>query len=273
MISVIIPTYNRRALLSETLSSVFAQTEAAGDVIVVDDGSADGTAEYLQSQRVTVIRQPHSGLPSVARNAGLARARGEFVAFLDSDDVWEPDALAALRAALEAAPTAGFAFCDYIYFSDAGERADSHLSAAHKRSGDIFEPLLEMCFIVPGSLLIRREAIQAVGEFDPCCRMSEDWDYWLRLAARFEEVYVDRRLVRMRAHSGNRSYEPGGEVYACNKVVSRKMVAWCRTHRPESLPLARSFYRRSLYESARYHWHQGRWSQTVRELLARRYAS
>jgi glycosyltransferase involved in cell wall biosynthesis len=271
MISVVIPTYNRRELLGETLASVFAQTGADFEVIVVDDGSTDGTGAYLRHQPVHAISLPHSGLPSVARNAGLAQVRlkpeGEYIAFLDSDDLWEPTALAELRAALARTPEAGFAFCDFVYFSEAGELPGQYLSAEHKRSGDVFESLLETCFIIPGSLMIRRTAIEVVGEFDPHCRMSEDWDYFLRLAARFPAVYVDKCLVRMRAHPGNRSYEPGGEVYRCNKIVSGKLLAWCRAHRLGSLDSARRIHRRSLYESARYHWHHGSRLQTALDLV------
>ncbi len=261
MISVIIPTYNRADLLPETLTSVLAQTGVQLEVIVVDDGSMDGTLAFLRSQPVSVVSLPHSGIPAVARNAGLDRAHGELVAFLDSDDMWEPTALAELSAGLESAPQAGFAFCDYTYFGPSA--VDDHLPAAGRRSGDLFERLLTADFLVTGSLLVRRLAIEAVGAFDARCRVAEDWDYWLRLAARFPAVYVDRRLVRLRAHPAGLSYTPGGAVYADNVLISSKMIAQCRALRPALVPLARQVHRRSVYAAARYHWRQGaRWQAT-----------
>lgn len=270
MISVIIPTYNRQALLPETLASVLAQTSVEREIIVVDDGSTDGTLAYLRDQPVIVFGLPHAGVPAVARNAGLARAHGELIAFLDSDDIWEPTALAQLSAALAAVPEAGFAFCDYTYFGAPG--ADDHLPAAGRRSGDLLEPLLATDFLVTGGLLIRRRAIESVGVFDERCRVAEDWDYWLRLAASFPGVYVDQRLVRLRAHPAGLSYKPGGAVYADNKRISNKMVAYCQAMRPALVPLAKQVYRRSVYAAARYHWRHGARWQATRDLMRLLYA-
>src|SRR3990172_11293931 len=113
MISIIIPTYNRRSLLERALAGVFAQTRKDYEVIVVDDGSTDDTLDFLRSQPIAAIPTPHSGKPAIARNVGIAYAQGELVAFLDSDDLWEATALEELSAALDRAPAAGFAFCDY----------------------------------------------------------------------------------------------------------------------------------------------------------------
>jgi glycosyltransferase involved in cell wall biosynthesis len=272
VISVIIPTYNRRRLLAETLASVLAQTGVQLEVIVVDDGSTDETLAYLRTQPVIPVSLPHSGVPAVTRNAGLARARGDLVAFLDSDDLWEPAALAQLSAGLEAAPQAGFAFCDYTYFGGQASDEPQGVPAACRRSGDLFERLLAGDFLVTGSLLIRRRAIEAVGVFDARCRMAEDWDYWLRLAARFPAVYVEGRLVRLRAHHAGLSYQPGGAVYADNVLISSKMVAHCRALRPALLPLARQVHRRSVYAAARYHWRQGAHWQATGDLMRLIYA-
>jgi glycosyltransferase involved in cell wall biosynthesis len=270
VISVIIPTYNRQDLLPETLASVYAQASVEREIIVVDDGSTDGTRAYLRAQPVIVVALPHTGVPAVARNAGLARARGELVAFLDSDDLWEPAALARLSAALESTPEAGFAFCDYTYFGARG--ADDHLPPAGRRSGDLLESLLAADFLVTGGLLIRRRAIEFVGAFDERCRVAEDWDYWLRLAASFPGAYVDQRLLRLRAHPAGLSYKPGGAVYADNKLISSKMVAYCQARRPALVPLAKEVYRRSVYAAARYYWRHGARWQATRDLIRLFYA-
>lgn len=267
MISVIIPTYNRRALLPETLASVAAQTGVVSEVIVVDDGSTDDTLPYLQMQPVQVVRQPHSGRPAVARNAGLARARGDLIAFLDSDDLWAPTALAELAAALTAVPDAGFAFCDYTYFGSE-HTAMSGLPADCRRSGDLFERLLAGDFLVTGGVLLRRAVVDAVGAFDERLLVAEDWDYWLRLSARAPAVYVDRPLVRLRAHAAGLSYTPGGAMYADNQLITRKAVAHCRAERPALLPVAHRAYRRRVLAAARYHQRQGAYGRAARTLLS-----
>jgi glycosyltransferase involved in cell wall biosynthesis len=265
VISVIIPTYNRRPLLAETLASVLAQTHTDREVIVADDGSTDDTLAYLRTEAVVVISQSHAGVPAAARNAGLAHARGDLIAFLDSDDLWEPTALAELVDGLAGAPEAGFAFCDYTYFGASG--GGGHLPAAGRHSGDLFTLMLAGDFLVTGGLLIKRQAIDAIGVFDERCRIAEDWDYWLRLSARFPAAYVDRRLVRLRAHPAGLSYQPGGAVYADNQLISQKMVAYCCAERSALVPLARRIYRRSLAAAARYHWRQGAYRQATRALM------
>lgn len=264
MISVIIPTHNRRALLEQTLTSVYAQTLEPDEIIVADDGSTDDTQTYLRRQPVTAIELPHSGRPAPARNAGLDQARGDLVAFLDSDDVWMPTALAHLCAALNSTPQAGFAFCDY---ADGLSEPASRPSYADGALVDIFEPLLQSDFLATGALLIRRDAIRAVGRFDEGCRVADDWDYWLRLASRFEGVYVNRPLLRVRAQSDSISRAPGGALFADNIRISRKMIRLCRSRRRQSLDLAASIHRRSLYESARYHWHHRQFAPAIAAVL------
>lgn len=266
MISIIIPAYNRRTLLEKTLAGVFAQTCEDFEVIVVDDGSTDDTLEYLRSRPVITISLPHSGKPAVARNSGNAYAKGEFVAFLDSDDVWETAALEELSAALASAPDAGFAFCDYTPAPTL-----SHAGRRRTEDGipiDVFESLLVTDFIATGSVLIRREAVEAVGQFDTRLWIADDWDYWLRLAAQFKAVHVSKPLVHIHTVPDGISRAPGGMIFADNKLISQQMVAWCQAHRPATLPLARRVRRRCLYESARYQWHHGGYPQMMRDLMA-----
>lgn len=259
MISVILTTYQRRALLGRALASVFAQTFADHEVIVVDDGSTDGTAEFLRTQPVSSLTTPHSGTPAAPRNAGLARAQGELIAFLDDDDVWRPTALAELAAALRAEPRAGFAYsgCEPA-LSDPPQVP---------MVGDIFDRLLELNFMAIGGVLARRSATDIVGQFDPLCAPAEDWDYWLRMAGRFCGVHVPRPLVSLGAPADSLSRAPGGAIYRANIRVTRKALGWCLCSRPASVPLARRSYRRSLIASARYHWHRRAIAKTMRDLV------
>lgn len=257
MISVILTTYERQTLLARALASVFAQTLSEREVIVVDDGSTDGTVEFLGGQPVTVIRLAHTGNPAVVRNAGLERAQGELITFLDSDDVWRSSALAELAEALHQHPDAGFSYCDYDPSSFALELP---------RVGDIFEPLLETDFLVTGGVLIRRAVAVAVGEFDPLCSPAEDWDYWLRIAALFSGAYLPLSLISIDSPSDSLSRAPGGAIYGANIRVMRKALGWCVANRPASLRLARKSLRRQLLASARYHRRRREFARSMREL-------
>jgi glycosyltransferase involved in cell wall biosynthesis len=258
VISVILTTYQRRELVERALASVFAQTTAAGDVIVVDDGSTDGTAAFLRRQPVQLVPVPHSGNPAVARNAGLDRARGDSIVFLDSDDCLRPTALEDLSAALGAHPAAGFAYGDY--------EPDADPRPCVPPVGDIFDQLLESDFLVTGAVLFRRSLLSAVGRLDPDCSPAEDWDYWLRLAAAADAVHVARTVIDIGITADSVSRAPGGSMYAANLRVTHQALRWCRANRPASIALARRIHRRSALAAARYHWQQRAIAQTVRDL-------
>ena len=200
-ISVIIPIYNRAHLLAATLDSVFAQTRRVDQIIVVDDGSTDDPARVCAqfADRVTYRRIDHAGA-SAARNAGLEIAQDEFIAFLDSDDLWEARFLERMTAALDASD-AGFVYCDYATFNARGLVQPTNLPPSYKLRGNLFARLLETDFISTGALLIRRECLDRVGGFDPHLEIAHDWDLWLRLAREFDAEYVDEPLARIRLDS------------------------------------------------------------------------
>ena len=258
MISVILTTFDRRELVARALASVFAQTTPAYETIVVDDGSTDGTAEFLRHQPIQLLRVPHSGNPAVARNVGLNRARGDLIAFLDSDDTLRANALEDLSDALRARPAAGFAYGDYE--PDTGPRPLA------PPVGDIFDRLLESDFLVTGAVLFRRSLLDTVSGFDPDCSPAEDWDFWLRLAAQVDAVHVPRTVIDIGISTDSLSRAPGGSIYAANRRVTRKALRWCLEHRPASIALARRIHRRSMLAAARYHLHRRTIAQTVRDL-------
>ncbi len=221
MISVILTTYERRELLARALASVLAQTLTDREVIVVDDGSTDGTVEFLAAQPVTSIRIAHSGNPAVVRNAGLKRAQGELITFLDSDDIWRPSALAELAQALYQHPDAGFAYCDY----------QAQASSTPKSAGaiDVFDPLLQTDFLVTGGVMIRRSIATAVGEFDPLCSPAEDWDYWLRMAALVPGAYLPLSLITIEAPANTACWPPCSSIGRSprrTRAASRLSWAW-----------------------------------------------
>jgi glycosyltransferase involved in cell wall biosynthesis len=193
-ISVVIPTFDRAHLLPRALDSVFAQERPADEVIVVDDGSRDETATLVRRDypRARLLRTPHRGV-SAARNAGAAVARGSWLAFLDSDDAWLPEKLAAQEAALEAAPDAVLVHADEIWIRN-GVRVNPRRRHA-KRGGWIFQDCLPLCVISPSAALVRRSTFDAVGAFDEGLPACEDYDLWLRITSRHPVLFVDRPLL------------------------------------------------------------------------------
>lgn len=193
-LSVIIPTHDRRALLERALASVFAQTAPAGEIIVVDDGSTDGTGDAVRPRfpSVRYLWQPNRGV-SAARNRGIAAARGEWLAFLDSDDEWLPRKLERQRAALARAPNLAVCHTDEIWIRR-GRRVNAR--RRHQKSGgDIFQRCLPLCVISPSSVLIHRRVIEAVGAFDEGLPACEDYDLWLRVCARYPVLFVAEPLI------------------------------------------------------------------------------
>jgi glycosyltransferase involved in cell wall biosynthesis len=206
-ISVIIPAYNAERTIRETIESVQRQTFQDFDLIVINDGSKDRTVELVQSiqnERLKIFSYENGGLP-VARNRGISRATGEFIAFLDADDLWTPDKLELQLTALKQHPEAGVAY-SWTCFMDVNEQGEavSFLpSPQYSFKGNVYEKLLVSDFIHSGSnTLIRRQAITSAGEFDPTLRSCEDWDYWLRLATRWHFVVVPKHQIFYRRTPG-----------------------------------------------------------------------
>lgn len=181
MISVVIPTYNRAALLVRALTSVAAQTYGDYEVVVVDDGSTDDTADVVRALQLPVryLQQAHAGV-SAARNRGVGVARGEWIAFLDSDDEWLPDKLA--RQVAFVGEQGGVEACqtDEIWVRH-GVRVNP--GRRHRKpTGDIFLPSLELCLVSPSTAMLRRATFERLGGFDEGLPACEDYDLWLRLA-------------------------------------------------------------------------------------------
>ena len=205
-VSVIIPTYNRSPYIADAIRSVEAQAYGNVEIIVVDDGSTDDTRAIVAGfgSSVTYLSLPHRGLPAATRNRGLERATGEFVALLDSDDLFMPHKLAPQLSAFVSEPRAGLVYSDGYYFRDDPTRpVGALLGGMSTPSGDVLAELLRGNFLVsPAMLLIRRSCLDAVGLFDERTDFFavEDYDLWLRIAARFPVVYVPGDVAAIRRH-------------------------------------------------------------------------
>lgn len=199
IISVIIPAYNAEKTIIETIKSVEQQTFSDFEIIVIDDGSEDQTLELLnkvESARLKVYSYNNSG-PSVARNRGIAHASGEYIAFLDTDDLWTPDKLEAQLWALQQHPEAGVAYSWTSFIDEQGKYLS--VESPIYFEGNVHANLLSWNFLYCGSNpLIRRQALESVGQFDPTLTHGEDWEFYLRLAARWSFVVVPKPQIMYR---------------------------------------------------------------------------
>ena len=177
------------------VASLLEQTLPVDEILVVDDGSEDATLARLatvRDARLRLLTSPQGGVSS-ARNLAIERARGEWVALLDSDDRWLPEKLAVQMAALAAHPDLKVCHCDEVWIRK-GRRVNPRRIHA-KRGGRIFEHCLPRCAISPSSVIVHRSLFEHVGMFDPAMPACEDYDLWLRITANHEVLYVDQRLV------------------------------------------------------------------------------
>ena len=204
-VTVIIPTYNRAHYLGMAIQSVFEQTFDDLELIVVDDGSTDNTRELvgrIRDRRFRYLYQEHRGT-SAARNAGIRNARGNYVAWLDSDDLWLPDMLAVEVPVLDGRPEIGL-----VYAQGQGMDKDGKLLAVtrgmpERYPGDSFRSMLWGDCTYHDTVVLRRSCFDRVGLFDESFRTIEDWDMWLRVARHYPFAYIDRVVAKFRLHDGN----------------------------------------------------------------------
>lgn len=202
-VSVVIPTYNCGRFIAEAVESVLAQTVRPAEIVVVDDGSTDDTAEIVAKfgDRVRYIRQENQGV-GAARNKGAEVATGEFLAFLDADDYWAPTKLEKQLAKFAEDPEIGLVHCGFQNVDSYGNLLDKNLNGS---GGWVAEKLLrfEPSITAPGgTTLIKREAFRDVGGYDtnPDLHPSEDWDISYRLARRWKYGFVPEPLLYYRQH-------------------------------------------------------------------------
>ncbi len=208
LVSVILPTYNRLAYLQEAIDSVFSQSYSQWELIVIDDGSTDGTVDHVRSindPRVHVIALDHSGLPSKVRNAGLRHARGRYIAFLDSDDAWEPRKLELQLDDLRRSNGAGWSYTKVTRVDENGTSlSDGSIKPWRECSGRILADLLRIDAIVATpAVIVERALVEAVGGFDESLRVCEDYDLWFRIAPLSDARALSVRLCRVRIHAGS----------------------------------------------------------------------
>ena len=235
-ISVIIPTYQRRGLIARALDSVIRQSLPALEIIVIDDGSTDGTADVVRRDYpgVKLFRQPHRGV-SAARNYGIVRASGEWIALLDSDDEWRPDKLQRQVEALTRNAESGWKVChtDETWIRN-GARVNPKAKHA-KFGGWIFDKCLPLCCISPSSALIHRSVFARVGGFDEALPACEDYDLWLRITRRYPVLLVEQKLV---VKYGGHDHQLSRRYWGMDRFRVRALLKLLETSPPNAAPNA-----------------------------------
>jgi glycosyltransferase involved in cell wall biosynthesis len=255
-VSIVLPTYNRPAYLCEAVASVFAQSYDDWELIIADDGSSEETRAWLRGiddPRVSVLWLPHSGVPSISRNAAIRQARGRFIAFLDSDDLWVPAKLARQVEALLASPGCDWSYTAVDLIHPDGEPVDrSGFAPWLPHAGDITEHILKIeAIIAIDSVMVDRHLLMEVGGFDEEQRFGEDYDLYMRLAMRSPVHVIDEPLAVVRAsdgvnYSANRIHAYLGwvQLYAryARLLPTRRLRATARRRRAESLLVLARLY-------------------------------
>ena len=227
-VSVIIPTYNRARIIKEAVDSVLAQDFKDFELIVVDDGSTDNTSSVLApyGDDIRIHFQENKGV-SAARNRGIAEASGQFIAFLDSDDLWLPQKLTTQVEFFNQTPDALICQTEEVWIRN-GIRVNP--KKRHKKpSGMIFEPSLALCLVSPSAVMIRRELLDSAGGFDETLPVCEDYDLWLRISSRFPVYLIEIPLIIKRGGHDDQLSKGSGldkfRIKAIEKIINTGILS------------------------------------------------
>jgi glycosyltransferase involved in cell wall biosynthesis len=293
-VSIILPTFNRLKYLRPAVGSILAQTFEDWELIIGDDGSDAETHTFLDTlitlPHVRLLRLSHTGSPGAVRNSALREARGEFVAFLDSDDLWLPSKLDIQIRSLRHRSACQWAYSGFTIVDAAGDpRRDVNDGRWPAPDGWIFEQLLKMeAIVAPSTVVVRRSLIERLGGFDEQLRVCNDYDLWLRLATHSEVDVVKEALVHLRRHNEHyaddiTSLEDWRRVLekTRNAGMDRRLdLIWQREHAKVFTRLARSHavcgnrlgVLRTLLRSWQYAWRYRQWWSGAISATARVFA-
>jgi len=270
-ISVVIPTYQRAELLEEAIISAASQSIAPAEIVVVDDGSTDATAEVVERLRselgpeieVIYLSQVRRG-GNAARNAGVRAASGDWIAFLDSDDLWVGDKLEKQLARVALSPGSVACYCGLRGFSEEGQLPEEHRAFPE---GDLSSSLLVRDGTAPTSCyLVRRSVLLEAGLFDEELQARQDWDMWIRVSMYGAIVSVPEPLTRFRHHDGERTASDPSRELRAYRAIRIKYRDRLRALPLEARMAARSAYHRRVARVRRHY--EGRWFRGLSHGLA-----
>ena len=256
-ISVVIPTYNRIELLKRSIDSVINQTIKPSEIIIVDDGSNDGTEAMVKKKydSLKLIKQKNKGA-SAARNSGIKASSGEWICFLDSDDEWKNDKLEKQITAVANNSDYKFFHSNEIWIKN-GKRINQ--KKKHKKyGGDIFKKCLDMCRISPSSVLIDKSIFEEIGFFNENLVVCEDYELWLRICDRYEVFFIDEPLIiKYGGHQGQLSYSINSIEYhrikALEYLLSTNLLKKNRGYTIQMLISKISIYLNGLIKRGKKH--------------------
>lgn len=230
-VTVVLPTYQRKFFLKSAISSVLNQTFQDFELIVVDDGSTDGTDEIVRSfddRRVVYIYQRQNAGPSSARNTGIDASRANLVAFLDSDDVWKRNKLEIQLQRMTEEREFLFSHTEELWLKDG--KVLNPRKVHRKRGGWVFEQSLRLCAISMSTVMVRKQLFDEVGKFDEALRVCEDYDMWLRVTCRYPVLLVPHVLtVKHGGHPDQVSKSTIGldkyRIYSIEKLLNSSVLS------------------------------------------------
>lgn len=201
LISVIIPAFNAADFITEAIESILAQTVTDFEILVIDDGSSDATADIVSrfGEPVRLLRQENGG-PAKARNQGIREARGEFVAFLDADDIWKETKLKKQLALFEADPELGMVFTEGYVFNQEGIFRKNLSKRERLMSGNLPQNILLHSGLSTPTVMLRKRVLDEIGLFEESLAHAEDDNLWIRVAVRYPVELIDEALVGVRDH-------------------------------------------------------------------------
>lgn len=232
LVSIVIPTFNAAQFIRETMQSVLAQTYQRYEIIVVDDGSTDNTKDILTEFKslICLFQQENRG-PSAARNAGIKAAKGEYICFLDADDLWPPEKLVVQLEFFESHPEIAFVSADHQDFSDDQVERPTFLEMKKKTFGEVlvtevplqdaFSKLIHENFISTPTVMMKKSSLDVTGLFDESLWSVEDRDLWLRVAASFNLACLPNVLCKRRVHQTNISLQSELTLFSRIKVIEK----------------------------------------------------
>lgn len=220
LISVIIPVYNAEKSLKETIDSLMAQTYQNFEAIFIDDGSTDASVEVIKSyddNRITVLKQINSG-SATARNNGISAANGDWIAFLDADDVWFPEKL---MKQYQSVKNGYWSYTDSYFLGGVFPENTSTASLSGHFSGDVFLELIKRNFIGTSTVIVRKIILVECGSFSVDMKALQDWDCWLKIASKYPVVYVEEPLSYYRVHSQSVSRSARKTITYHRKLINK----------------------------------------------------
>lgn len=265
-VSAVIATYNRPDYVTRAVASCLEQSFSCHEIIVVDDGSTDDTAQALAqySTRIRLVRQPNRGI-AAARNIGIQRAIGDYIAFLDDDDIWVPQKLERQVDALLRAPGAAVAFSDFAFVPAPGSGSQPPRAPNRWKPSNVFTALLMGNWLSTSTILVRRDCLLTAGGFDEDLRTCEDWDLWLQLAAHYDWVHVPEELTLMLWHDQSISRNLDVMIDTTWKVLRKQFAVPGAVRLPRRL--RRQAYSAAHYRVAMYYITGGQYARAAWEMV------